>query len=282
MFHIVYKTTHIDTGRFYIGIHSTKNLDDGYMGSGYYIKRAFKKYGKDSFKWEILHFCSTKQESYDLERSIVTEEFLKNNDTYNLAEGGRGHHGVTKRSKIILLYDKELNYIQSFQSATKAAEYLGCLNGQVTMACKYSQQNRSSYIKNHYVCYEGKEPVKKDNSFVVLRNKTILADHNRGKKRPSHSKFLKNWNETNPSGLIYFTPMHRTGVTCSMAKEYYSHDLIHTWCKFPDIIISKMSITKSKHKLDDKVSYDWVGKTRREVGFYSTPRQTLATDAIIP
>ena len=39
----IYKTTNLINGRFYVGMHKTNDLDDGYMGSGKMIQRAIKK-----------------------------------------------------------------------------------------------------------------------------------------------------------------------------------------------------------------------------------------------
>jgi len=36
-------------GKYYYGIHSNNNLEDGYMGGGDAIKSAIKKHGKENF-----------------------------------------------------------------------------------------------------------------------------------------------------------------------------------------------------------------------------------------
>lgn len=60
-FYILYKTTNLINGKTYIGIHKTNNLEDGYLGSGFSLIKAVKKYGKNNFKREVLEFCN----SYD-------------------------------------------------------------------------------------------------------------------------------------------------------------------------------------------------------------------------
>jgi group I intron endonuclease len=82
MFYYIYKITNIHTQKPYIGSHQTSNLDDGYFGSGIYLKRAIAKYGIDSFKKEILEFCSSKDEMHRRETEILLQ--LQCEDTYNL------------------------------------------------------------------------------------------------------------------------------------------------------------------------------------------------------
>lgn len=89
-YHIVYKTTNLINGRFYIGMHSTNNLNDSYLGSGWILKEAIKKYGRESFKREILHIFKHRKEALIKEAELVNAEFIKNKNNYNLVIGGCG------------------------------------------------------------------------------------------------------------------------------------------------------------------------------------------------
>lgn len=98
MFYTVYRVINLHNGKEYIGKHQTDNLEDGYMGSGKWLKRAIQKYGIDSFKKEILHIFETEQEMNDKEAELVTEEYCERKDTYNICTGGKGGFGYINRN----------------------------------------------------------------------------------------------------------------------------------------------------------------------------------------
>ena len=62
---IIYKTINLITGKIYIG-QTTKN-DPKYFGSGIWIKKAIKKYGKENFIREVLCECSSQDELNGME-----------------------------------------------------------------------------------------------------------------------------------------------------------------------------------------------------------------------
>ena len=90
MYYIVYKITNKINNKFYIGYHSTQDLNDDYMGSGKIIKESIKKHGITNFIREILYIFDNKEEALQKEKEIVDLDFIKRADTYNIKIGGKG------------------------------------------------------------------------------------------------------------------------------------------------------------------------------------------------
>lgn len=84
----LYKITNLANGKMYIGQHVTSDLDDGYMGSGLWIKNAVRKYGAENFRKEWLGFYEDQEELNYMERVFVDQTWVDRPDTYNLQLGG--------------------------------------------------------------------------------------------------------------------------------------------------------------------------------------------------
>jgi hypothetical protein len=93
--HYIYKTTCDVTKRYYIGMHSTTNLEDGYLGSGKRLRYSIRKYGKENHTKEILEFLPTREELIIRELKIVDKILISDKLCMNLKEGGSG--GFTKK-----------------------------------------------------------------------------------------------------------------------------------------------------------------------------------------
>lgn len=74
--HLIYKTTCLVSGRWYLGMHSTNVLDDGYYGSGTHLQNSLKKHGKENHVYEIIESLPSRAELRLREKQILTEDFI--------------------------------------------------------------------------------------------------------------------------------------------------------------------------------------------------------------
>jgi hypothetical protein len=113
LFYTIYKTTNIINGKHYIGKHQTKDLDDGYFGSGKLLKRAIKKYGIDNFVKQILRVCTTEKEMDLIEKILVVPD---PEISYNLCNGGQGGWSYLNRE----YWSKEKRIKNNKKAGTKS------------------------------------------------------------------------------------------------------------------------------------------------------------------
>ena len=148
---IVYKTTCLINNKVYIGVHQTDNPDvfDGYIGNSIniYNRRwalehpkfpfhyAVIKYGVNNFKRETLFQFNNKKDAYNKEAEIVTEEFIKSNDNYNVAVGG---DAPKAKSYKIYQFDYNGNFVREYPQIILAAK----LNNIGYSALQYAIDNK--------------------------------------------------------------------------------------------------------------------------------------------
>lgn len=88
--HYIYKTTCTVTGRWYIGMHSTDDLEDGYIGSGTDLARSIRKHGIENHECVILEYSETREALRKREAELVTEAEVNDLMCMNLTAGGEG------------------------------------------------------------------------------------------------------------------------------------------------------------------------------------------------
>lgn len=89
-YHYIYKTVDLRNGNYYLGMHSTSDLEDGYLGSGKRLRHTIRKYGKENFKLEILEFLPNRESLVKREKELITEDIIKDPKCINLIKGGQG------------------------------------------------------------------------------------------------------------------------------------------------------------------------------------------------
>jgi hypothetical protein len=97
MLYILYKTTNILNGKYYVGVSNGNN--PSYKGSGTALLEAIKVAGGENFRRETLETFTTAADAYAREAEIVNEEFVKNRNTYNIKVGGKGGIGQLKTAE---------------------------------------------------------------------------------------------------------------------------------------------------------------------------------------
>jgi hypothetical protein len=201
MIYLLYKTTNLINGKTYIGIHQTKNINDGYLGSGLYFLRAVKKYGKENFKREILEFCSSFDELLEKEKIYVDENWIKDKSNYNIKTGGQSCGVLSDESKNKISKTLKQKYANGELMPRKIAPYIATdkQKKQISKTLKDKYANGTIISKT-----KGKEPWNKGKTGVQTAwNKNVNTgpiDEAKKEKISNSLKYFYQENEHHSKG----------------------------------------------------------------------------------
>lgn len=88
-------------GKYYIGQHRTKNIDDGYAGSGTILLNYYRAHGAkegETYTKEILRYCNSIKELNKAEKELISDLYDTDPKCINLIAGGRGK-GFSKETR---------------------------------------------------------------------------------------------------------------------------------------------------------------------------------------
>lgn len=98
---IIYKTTNVINGKYYIGRRCRRRKTEKYIGSGKILKRSILKYGRDAHKFEVLEILPDYNSLVEREKEIITQQMLDDPLCMNIRLGGEGGGGwTTEQQKI--------------------------------------------------------------------------------------------------------------------------------------------------------------------------------------
>ena len=170
---IVYITVNIVNNKTYIGVHKTERDDfDGYIGCGVNINRpatykksktafqyAVNKYGVDKFVRSTLFTFDNESDAYKKEEELVTEDYVRNPNTYNLIVGGRVNTNHANQYKEVHMYNIHGEYIRSFETVTEANKFI---NPDAIGGGHISRNIKKGYLTNNYQFSYEKLPFMKE------------------------------------------------------------------------------------------------------------------------
>jgi hypothetical protein len=157
-FHYLYKITNTKNGKYYIGMHSTDNLEDGYFGSGKRITNSIRRHGKEAHKKEILEYFDNRESLRQNEIKIVNEDLLNDPMCMNLQPGGGGGFGneehrikcqkagaiaTNKLNRIHYLIENDAEWRETFSNQIKK----GQLSGNQGFKKSFSNKSHTDEVK---------------------------------------------------------------------------------------------------------------------------------------
>jgi len=121
---IVYKVTNLNDNKMYIGktksnlkVRRAGHYQSVKSGSETNFHRAIRKYGRESFKWEVIGEYNTKEEMDNAEIKYISEYGTFKNG-YNMTEGGDG--GITYK-KGDVLYERIKHKLGNWENGNPGA-----------------------------------------------------------------------------------------------------------------------------------------------------------------
>jgi len=145
LYHYIYKTTCKVTNRYYIGMHSTSNLEDNYFGSGKRLWNSIRKHGLENHTKEILEFLEDRNALKAREKEIVNEELLKDIQCMNLKEGGEGGF-CSKEHQLKASYAGQIAYSEQLKTDAIAKEKW--VEGQRLKWKNFPEEKRNAQLSN--------------------------------------------------------------------------------------------------------------------------------------
>lgn len=184
---VIYKTTNLINGKFYIGKDSRNN--PSYLGSGLALLKAIDKYGRNNFKKEILQTCTnltelSKAEIYWAEKLGAYNRV----NSYNIAICGQGGNlGEVVNNKISQKAKERLQEITPEQKAKRVAKFKQTIQMRDSEQKKKvfdnmskAKKGQSSWLKGRPMPEETKAKLRKPKSEEFkqkLRNKIRTSEH---------------------------------------------------------------------------------------------------------
>src|ERR1035437_9505393 len=166
---IIYKTTNLINGKYYVGKDEKNNPE--YLGSGKILKLAINKNGRKNFKKEVLETCETREELNEREKfwiNVLSATTLG----YNIADGGTG--GKTKFNTIhVYQYNKDGGFIKEWVSAAEVKRILNFDSSGIMKACKGKILSYRGFIWS----YEYNDKIK---PYIDTRTIEILQYNRKG------------------------------------------------------------------------------------------------------
>lgn len=186
MFYILYEVRNNLNGKIYVGVHKTKDINDGYMGSGKVICAAIAKYGIENFTKRILEQFDNAAAMFAREKEVVTDEFLLREDVYNLRRGGTGGFDYINKNM-----DEEYRRIRRENGKKipdSARSKAGKISGKLSANNKTGCHSERFLPLRKTISLNGRLAAKTSSAIQKKKNTFAQINHQQGEKNSQFGK----------------------------------------------------------------------------------------------
>ncbi len=145
--HYIYKTTCNVTGKYYVGMHSTINENDGYLGSGKRLRNSIRKYGAENHTKEILEYCDTRDLLVEAEKLSITDDMVLDKNCMNLKQGGEGGWGDIHHKAFKYKLDNDSEFREKFSKKCSEISKEKIVKGIVTPINEVYDWNGKTHVE---------------------------------------------------------------------------------------------------------------------------------------
>ena len=292
IYHYFYKITNNINKKYYYGVHNTNNLNDGYMGSGKALRKAYEKYGILNFSKEILKFFDTSEDAFNYERMIVNNDIVKDPDSYNIKTGGDGwQNEINKLGKVVVTDGIQVFQVDNTDERYLSGQLYSPIKGKV---CVKDKDNNAFFVSIEDERYKSGEliPVSKGLK-TSEQTKQKISNALKNRKYPNRTgikcwvykyvnnnyenklillndldAYLKdNWQKGRKTGQLCVPHKSSKNISRNIGSNNPNYGKTYVYRELLDGKFESKSIPKNQ--LDDYLNNGWIkgrkiGKTKRD------------------
>ena len=195
MYGYIYETTNLVNGKKYIG-QRKYGLQEPYLGSGKYLKLAFKKYGKENFSKRIICEGDSKKTLNALERLYIsTYDAMNSSEYYNICSGGQGGMPNNKGGTgIVPSEETRIKISDALKGIKRSDETIRRMSIAQQNMPDDIKQRISDTLKGHIVTEETRQKIREKRKLQTMEprseeTKRKISESHKGKtKTPEHIK----------------------------------------------------------------------------------------------
>ena len=186
MYYTIYKITNKLNDKFYIGMHKTPNLEDGYMGSGKLIKAAIQKYGLENFTKQILFIFDNEEDMKNKEKEVV----ILSEQSYNLCEGGKGGFSYINKHTDTASRNRKISAARDYKDQTFLKKHHEAIMKIIPTRSKpvYTEKSLAKIREQHKKANTPIAIEKRKETFKKIGHQQGEKNSNYGKPRSEETK----------------------------------------------------------------------------------------------